>query len=117
MAKKPYMGRDYNLLKLIAGATKAGVEPDRKKEENKTRSRRTKMKRADNQTQAQQNTMQLQELKALKETLAKQKATIEALQAEVKALKTPKLLTTEQIDKIAATDDLVKAIVDARTGK
>jgi len=86
--KKPFMGRDYLLLKIIGGATKSGVQPDRKKEANKTASRGKKMNRANQgQNQAQQNTMQLTELKALKETVAKQKKTIETLQDEVKILK------------------------------
>jgi len=136
--------RDWVLVGVIKGATKAGVHKDQKKEANRTASRGKKMSRADRgQEQAQQNTMQLAELKALKETLAKQKKTIEALTAEVDALKArssvvkqgdfiqvktvsvfpevetvkPRLLTTEQIDEIAATDDLVAAIVDARSGK
>ena len=32
--------RDYLMLKVIAGVTKAGVEPDRKKQENKQAARR-----------------------------------------------------------------------------
>lgn len=32
--------RDYLLLEIIKGATKSGVQPDRKKEENRTRSRK-----------------------------------------------------------------------------
>jgi hypothetical protein len=37
--KKPYMGRDNLIVKIVGGATKAGIEPDRKKKENKSRSR------------------------------------------------------------------------------
>lgn len=32
---KPYHGRDYLKVKLIQGATKAGVEVDRRKQANK----------------------------------------------------------------------------------
>lgn len=42
MTKKkplPYNGRDYNIIKIIKGATKAGVEKDQKKEQNKYSSR------------------------------------------------------------------------------
>ena len=114
--KKPFMGRDYLLLKIIGGATKSGVEPDRKKEANKTASRGKKMNRANQgQNQAQQNTMQLQELKALKETVAKQKAVIEAQAKELKELKANILLTKESIDKIAKGDDLVKALVESKS--
>lgn len=38
--------RDYLLLKIIGGATKAGVYTDRKKEENKRKSRQ-KVRRED----------------------------------------------------------------------
>lgn len=32
--------RDELILKIIGGATKSGIQPDRKKEENRTRSRK-----------------------------------------------------------------------------
>lgn len=38
--KTPYNGRDYNIIKIIGGATKSYVEQDQKKEENKRRSRK-----------------------------------------------------------------------------
>lgn len=37
--KKPYTGRDYNMVNIIKGANKAYVEKDQKKEANKTASR------------------------------------------------------------------------------
>lgn len=37
--KIPYNGRDYNILKVIGGATKAGTHKDHKKEQNKYASR------------------------------------------------------------------------------
>ena len=42
MTKKkalPYNGRDYNIIKIIKGATKSGVQKDKKKEQNKYASR------------------------------------------------------------------------------
>ena len=35
----PYNGRDYNMVSIIKGATKAGIHKDLKKEANKTASR------------------------------------------------------------------------------
>lgn len=67
--KKPYTGRDLLMVKVINGATKAGVEIDRKKEANKTAARGKKMNRADRGNAQQQNLMQLQELKHLKAQL------------------------------------------------
>lgn len=37
--KKPYTGRDYNMVGIIKGANKAYVEKDQKKEANKKASR------------------------------------------------------------------------------
>lgn len=37
---KPYNGRDLLKVALIKGATKAGVQKDKKKEENKKRGRK-----------------------------------------------------------------------------
>lgn len=37
--KRPYTGRDYNMVAIIKGATKAGIHKDQKKEANKTASR------------------------------------------------------------------------------
>lgn len=37
--KKPYTGRDYNMVNIIKGATKSYVEKDHKKEANKKASR------------------------------------------------------------------------------
>lgn len=129
MSKKPYTGRDYLMLKIIGGATKAGVEPDRKKEANKTASRGKKMNRADRGNAQQQNTMQLAELKHLKASLAIKDQRIKQLEEQLATAVTKisdlqkaavpvekqivKLLNTEAIEKIAAQDDLVKAIVDA----
>ncbi len=42
--KKVYTGRDYLALELIKGATKAGVQPDRRKKADKERCR-TKVRR------------------------------------------------------------------------
>jgi len=79
--KKPYNGRDYLLLKIIGGATKAGVEPDRKKEANKKASRGPKMSRPVNSSQ--QNLMQLQELKHLKATLVIKEQRIKQLEDQL----------------------------------
>ena len=37
--KKPYTGRDYNMVSVLKGATKSYVEKDHKKEANKKTSR------------------------------------------------------------------------------
>ncbi len=37
--KKVYTGRDLLILRLIDGATKAGVQPDRRKKANKAKCR------------------------------------------------------------------------------
>jgi len=44
--KKPYTGRDYNMVNIIKGATKSYVEKDLKKEANK-RTSRTKVEADD----------------------------------------------------------------------
>jgi hypothetical protein len=90
--KKPFMGRDYLLLKIIGGATKAGVEPDRKKEANKTAARGNKMNRADRQ-KPQENGMMVAELKHLRAQVKAKDEKIAKLTEEVQELRAQVNLT------------------------
>lgn len=40
MAKKPYTGRDYLMVRLVCGATKASVHNDKKKEASRKQCRK-----------------------------------------------------------------------------
>ena len=113
MSKKPFMGRDYLLLKIIGGATKAGVEPDRKKEANKNASRSHKMKRSDQgQSQAQANTMQLAELKHLKATLVIKDQRIKQLEDQLAvAINRIKDLQTVQVAMSTTAKETVTEVV------
>lgn len=107
MSKKPYNGRDYLMLKIIGGATKAGIEPDRKKEANRTASRGKKMNRADRQ-KPQENGMMVAELKHLRAQVKAKDEKIAALTKEVQELRAEvnitKMLdpTTEENKALAA---------------
>lgn len=91
--EKPYNGRDYLLLKIIGGATKAGVQPDRKKEANKTLSRTTKMNRSDRGAKPQENGMQVAELKHLRAQVKAKDEKIAVLTKEVQELRAQVNLT------------------------
>lgn len=85
--KKPYMGRDYLVLKIIGGATKSGIQPDRKKEANKTASRGKNMNRADRGQKPQENGMMVAELKHLRAQVKAKDEKIAALTKEVQELR------------------------------
>jgi hypothetical protein len=93
MTTKPYNGRDYLLLKIIGGATKAGVQPDRKKEANKTASRGKTMTRADRGQKPQENGMMVAELKHLRAQVAAKDKKIADLTKEVQELRAQVNLT------------------------
>lgn len=112
---KPYNGRDYLILKVIAGATKAGIEPDRKKEANKTLSRtKTKM----NRHQPQDNGMMLAELKYLRAQVKAKDEKIAKLTEEVQELRGQVNLTAifdPNTEENKAFDEIVSQIARDET--
>jgi hypothetical protein len=92
-----YNGRDYLIVKIIGGATKAGVQVDRKKEANRTASRGNKMARADRGQKTQENGMMVAELKHLRSLVKAKDQRLATLEKEVEELRL-KVNLTEMLD-------------------